>query len=88
MTCLMIAYVLRRSCFVGGNFLCKVMCWWSACLYDGISYYIFCYTGRHFLLDDMFYLRVCIMGGHVLQFKLFHWNTCFTGGHILLDNSS
>ena len=50
--------------------------------------YMFCFTGRHFLLDDMFYLRVCIIGGHVLQFKLFHWNTCLAGGHILLHDSS
>ena len=68
--------------------LCEVMCRWSACLYDGISCHMFCFTGRHFLLDDMFYLRVCIVGGHVLQFMLLHWNTCFTGGHILLDDSS
>ena len=36
---------------------------------------MFCFTERHFLLDDMFYLRVCIIGGHVLQFIPFHWNT-------------
>ena len=40
-----------------------------------------CYTGRRFLLDDMFYLRVRIIGGHVIQFEWFHW-------HILLDDLS
>ena len=64
------------------------MSWWSACLQDGISCYMFCFTGWHFLLDDMLYLRVYINGGYVLQFMLFHWKTCFAGGHILLDDSS
>ena len=30
------------------------MCWWSACLQDGISYML-SFTERYFLLDDMFY---------------------------------
>ena len=49
-----------RLCFVEGNVLWVVMCWWSARLQDGISHIILCFTGRHFLLDDMFYLRICM----------------------------
>ena len=48
----MIAYVLGRSWFVGGNILLVVMCWWSACLYDGIYCNMLCFTGRNFLLDE------------------------------------
>ena len=47
MTCIMIAYVLGRSCFVLGNVLWEVMYWWSACLQDGISYNMLCFTESH-----------------------------------------
>ena len=57
-----------RSCFVGENVLWEVMCWCSPCLQDGISCNVICFTGRNFLLDDMFCLMVCIVGGYVLQF--------------------
>ena len=40
----------------------EVMYWWSACLHDDISYSMLCFTGRYFLLDEMFYLRVCFIG--------------------------
>ena len=43
------------------------------------SYNMLCFTGKHFLLDDMFYLRVCIIGGNVLQFEMSYWSICFTG---------
>ena len=76
MTCLMRAYVW------------KVMCWWTACLQDGISYDMLCFIGRHFLLDNLFHLSVCIIGGHVLQFVMSYWNTHFTGVHILQDDLS
>ena len=56
------------------------MCWWSACLYDGISRYMFYFIGIYFLLDDMFYLRVCNIGGHVFQFML---RIGFTGRYVL-----
>ena len=48
-----------------------------------ILQYMLCFTGRHFLLDDMFYLWVCIIAGHVLQFETSYWSACFTGGQIL-----
>ena len=48
----------------------EVMYWWSACLQDDTYYNMLCFTGRHFLLDDMFYLRVCIIEGHVLQLEM------------------
>ena len=38
---------------------------------------MFCFTGRQFLLDDIFYLTVCIIGGHVQVF--------FTGIHVLQE---
>ena len=62
------AYVLREvmlcrnKCLV----LWEVMCWWSPCLQDGLSCNALCFSGRNFLLDDMFCLMVCILGGHVL----------------------
>ena len=46
------------------------MYWLSACLEDGISYNLFCFTERYILLEVMFYLRVGIIGGHVLLFKM------------------
>ena len=52
----------------------------SACLYDGISCNMFCFTGRHFLLDVMLYLMVCIIGGLVIQFS------GFTGIHVLQED--
>ena len=48
------------------------MYWRSACLQDGISYNMLCFTERYALLEVMFYLRVCIIGGHVLLFKMFY----------------
>ena len=40
---------LGRLCIVGGNVLWEVLCWWSACLHDGISHTMFriCLTGVH-----------------------------------------
>ena len=72
------------------------MSWWSACLQDSISCYMFCFTGRHFLLDDMFYLRVCIIEGmsyssccftgiHVLQEGIFYWMIHHIGKHLYED---
>ena len=43
-----------RSCFVVGNVLWDVMYWWNACLQDGISYNMLCFTERHVLLEVMF----------------------------------
>ena len=43
-----------RSCFVVGNVVWDVMYWWSACLQDGISYNMLCFTERHVLLEVMF----------------------------------
>ena len=47
-----------------------VMSYENICLKGGYAYSISCnvfyFTGRHFLLVDMFYLRVCIIVGHVL----------------------
>ena len=54
----------RRKCLV------EVMCWCGACLYDGISCYLFGLTGRHFLLDDMICLRVRIVGEYEYEFIL------------------
>ena len=62
------------------------MYWWRACLQDGISYNMLCFTERHVLLEVMFYLRVTIIGGHVLLFEMSYWGTCFSGGHILQDD--
>ena len=77
---------LGSSCFVVGNVLWEVMYWWSACLQDGISYNMLCFTKRPVLQEVMFYFRVDIVGGHVLLFELSYWGTCFTGGHILQDD--
>ena len=35
---------------------------------DSISCDALCFTGRNFLLDDMFCLMVCIIGRNVLLF--------------------
>ena len=47
---------------------------------------MFCFTGRQFLLDDIFYLTVCIIGGHVqVFFNGIHVykRAYFTGGYVL-----
>ena len=62
---------------VGGNVLREVTCWWSACLQDGISYNIFCFVERYFLLDDIFYLGYVLKEG--ISCSLRH----LTGVHIL-----
>ena len=62
------------------------MYWWSACLQNGISYNMLCFTERHVLLEVMFYLWVYIIGVHVLLFEMSYWSTCFAGGHILQDD--
>ena len=77
-----VVMLCRRKCHVGGHD------WWSACLQDGISYNMFCFTGKHFLLEEMFYLRVYFIGEHVLQLEMSYWGTCFIGGHILSDDLS
>ena len=71
-------YVLGRSCSVGENVLFEVMCWCGACLYDGISCYLFGLVGSHFLLDDMICSRVRIVGEYEYEFililtLLFNW---------------
>ena len=59
------------------------MYWCNACLQDGISYNMLCFTGRHVLLEIMFFLRVCIIGGHVLLFDLtINWRICLIGSHV------
>ncbi len=74
-----------------------VMYWWSACLQDGISYNMLCFTERHVLLEVMFYLRVGIIGGHVLLLRCLtvvhvlqegipYRMICCTGGHILYED--
>ena len=55
---------------------------WNACLHDDISYNMLCFTGRNFLLDEIF-LRVCFIEEYVLQLVMSYWSTCFTDGHIL-----
>ena len=60
------------------------MYWCSACLQDGISYNMLCFTERYVLLEVMFYLRVCSTRGHVLLFEMSCWG--FTRGHILQDD--
>ena len=54
-------YVLREVMLCRENVLFEVICWCGACLYDGISCYLFGLAGRHFLLDDMICLSVCIV---------------------------
>ena len=59
------------------------MYWWSACLQDGISYYMLSFTERcltegHVLLEVMYYMRACLTGGHVLQEYI-----CGMSGHVL-----
>ena len=61
------------------------MYWWSACLQDGISYNMLCFTERR-LTGGRVYLRVGIIEGYVLLFEMSYWGTCFTGGHILQDD--
>ena len=73
----------RKKCFVGSHVL------WSACLQDGISYNMLCFTRRHVLMEDMFLLRVCYSGTHVvvvvLSFMILHVRVghCVVGGHVL-----
>ena len=55
------------------NCLIDVMYWWSACLQDGLSYDMLCFTERHVLLEVMFYLGVCIIGRHVWLFEMSYW---------------
>ena len=61
------------------------MYWWSACLQDGISYKMLCFTdtcltGGHVLLEGMYHRRACFAVRDVF------WGTCFTRGHISQDD--
>ena len=82
MTCLLKAYDLsvvmlcRSKCLVRGHVLVECL---SLC---GISCYLFCFAGGHFLLDDMIYLRIHIVGEHEYEFRLML--TYLTGSHAQL----
>ena len=52
-----------------------VMHWWGACIQDGISFNMLCFTGTHDLLENVPFLRVCVIV-----------NTCSSGGLVSLVN--
>ena len=76
MTCVMIAYVLREVRLCCRKCLLEVIYWWSACLQDGISYNMLCFTERC-LTGGHVYLRVGIVGGHVLLLEMSYWGMVF-----------
>ena len=81
-----------RSYFIG-YILCEDMSCRSACLQDGITYRMMCFTGGHVLYEDRFYLRMsfrraCLTGRHVLQEYMFYRIAYLTGECVLQEDES
>ena len=60
------------------------MYWRNACLQDGISYNMLCFTerhvtGGHVLLEGRYYRRACIAVGDVSLGYMFYRRTYLTG---------